>query len=452
MEKEVKRLQDRIEEFGKKERRGRDTSTERAIHETGEEGELREEGEEDPHDETEERRAHEKVRELEEETANLRRIGKEREDQKSRDEETMQRLRAERDAAQQERDKNARDLRAEKNVGKEWEGQVKILKRNVAEAEKERVEANKDKARASTEKRKGVDQANKVAAQQKKNTDTANNTIKEMVLERKENEKRMERDKTMIEDLERRLAESERRAQTANNDLKEMETRREREQTAKEELEGIVQTLSGKLENFEYNFMLDWTEAQRTTFRVGRELAKERKAADEKKEQEAVLKAKVAAGRAAFIARGAVGDHKESNEPPEGTSREVVEVDYEASTDEGPAEEEFFFPPPSTPGTGGEEEATEAAGNWEPGLQPSSSSSTVWNGNQWKEPDQEGTQEATREETREVLEGEGEPVGRGHRTRQASRAQEPSPMAKAQPKKARKPTAGKGKGRSSGAK
>ena len=45
------------------------------------------------------------------------------------------------------------------------------------------------------------------------------------------------------------------------------------------------------MKNFEYNFMLEWTDIQRTNFRVGRELVKERKAAEEKKEQEAIQKA-----------------------------------------------------------------------------------------------------------------------------------------------------------------
>ena len=81
LEEETKRLQGRLEEIGKEKQRGKGANTERAIPEAWEGGESEEEEEETPHDETGERRAHEKVRELEEKIANLRRVGKEEEDQ-----------------------------------------------------------------------------------------------------------------------------------------------------------------------------------------------------------------------------------------------------------------------------------------------------------------------------------------------------------------------------------
>ena len=262
-----------------------------------------------------------------------------------------------------------------------------------------------------------------------------------MVIERKADKQRMDRDKEEIEDLERRLAGSEKHIETANDAVKEMEQGREVDQKEREKLKGRIKSLEGQLYKSEERFMQEWHGIQRAKFRAGRE---------------------------AFIARGAVEEQKESKEPPEETSREVVEVDYNDTTDEGQAEGEFFFSSPSTPGTEGEGEATETAEDPEPGLQSSSSSSTVWDGNQWKdpeegnptpegekptsEPDQEVTQEATREENPKGPEEEKELVGREHRARRASRVPEASPMAKAQPKKSRKQPAGKGKGRNSGAK
>jgi len=130
LEEETKRLQGRLEEIGKEKQRGKGANTERAIPEAWEGGESEEEEEENPHDE--------KVRELEEEIANLRRVGKEEEDQKVKDGETMQRLRSERDAAERDRDQHAKELRVEKNAGKEWEGKMKRLQQELAEAGKSR--------------------------------------------------------------------------------------------------------------------------------------------------------------------------------------------------------------------------------------------------------------------------------------------------------------------------
>jgi hypothetical protein len=270
----------------------------------------------------------------------------------------------------------------------------------------------------------------------------------------------------------------------------------------REKLEKRIKSLEEKLSTSEERFLNEVHVIQRAKFNAGRETFIARRAVEdfiargaveEQKESKEppeetsrevmevdyndttdeghdIQRAKFRAGREAFIARGAVEKQKESKEPPEETSRDVVEVDYDDdSTDEGQAEGEFFFPSnPSTPGTEGVGEATETAADLEPGLQPSSSTSTVWDGNQWKdpegenptpegdrptsEPDQEVTQEATREENPKGPEEEKELVGRGHRARRASRVPEASPMAKAQPKKARKQPAGKGKGRNSGAK
>ena len=399
------------------------------------------------------------MRELEEEIADLRRAGEEKEDQRNKGEETMKKLKSEKETAERERDQNAKELSAKKKAMTYLDEEIKTLRRRLDEAVRDREDANRDRTKAMTEMKRGMENANKVVARQKKNTDTANNTINEMVQERKVNQQTMERDKEVIEDLERRLAGSERSAEAANKTVKEMAREREIDQREKEKLKGRIKSLEEKFTETQERFAVEYQEFQRERFRAGR----------------------------AFTAKGAVEEPKESTEPPEETRHEVVEVDYNDTTDEGQAEGEFFFSPSSTPGTEGGGEATETAGDPEPGLRSSSSSSTVWDGNQWKDPeegrptpegetqedkgsdtnppdrevvtgeeptsdrDQEGIQEGAREGNLEEPEGEKEQVGRGHRTRRAARVQELSPMAKAQPKKSRKSTAGK-KGRESGAK
>ena len=99
------------------------------------------------------------MRELEEEIANLRRAGEEKEDQRNKGEETMKKLKSEKETAERERDQNAKELSAKKKAMTYLDEEIKTLRRRLDEAVRDREDANRDRTKAMTEMKRGMENA-----------------------------------------------------------------------------------------------------------------------------------------------------------------------------------------------------------------------------------------------------------------------------------------------------